>query len=71
MGFSVWFKPVLTGWVKPGWVLPSQPWSHPETFTDTTESGLESEDTHMIVDTNEQDKSLLIDGLEDTIPKNH
>ena len=25
MGFSVWFKPVLTGWVKPGWVLPSQP----------------------------------------------
>jgi len=27
VGFSVWFKPVLTGWVKPGWVLPVQPWS--------------------------------------------
>ena len=25
-GFFVWFKPVLTRWVKPGWVLPSQPW---------------------------------------------
>ena len=25
MGFSVWFKPVLTGWVKLGWVLPVQP----------------------------------------------
>ena len=45
--------------------------SHPETFTDTTESGLEmSEDTEMIIDNNEKDKSLLIDGLEDTIPKN-
>ena len=45
--------------------------SHPETFTETTESGLEmSEDTEMIVDNNDKDKSLLIDGLEDTIPKN-
>ena len=26
MGFSLWFKPVLTGWVKPGWVFPVQPW---------------------------------------------
>ena len=45
--------------------------SNPETFTETTESGLEmSEDTEMIIDNNEKDKSLLIDGLEDTIPKN-
>ena len=44
---------------------------NPETFTETTESGLEmSEDTEMIVDNNDKDKSLLIDGLEDTIPKN-
>ena len=50
---------------------PSESTSNPETFTDTTESGLEmSEDTNMIVDNNEKDKSLLIDGLEDTIPKN-
>merc|ERR1711963_611204 len=48
----------------------SESTSHPETFTDTTESGLESEDTNMIVDSNDKDKSLLIDGLEDTIPKN-
>ena len=25
-GFSVWFKPVSTGWVKLGWVLPDKPW---------------------------------------------
>ena len=50
---------------------PSESTSHPETFTDTTESGLElSEDTNMIVDNNDKDKSLLIDGLEDTISKN-
>ena len=45
--------------------------SNPETFTDTTKSGLErSKDMEMIVDNNEKDKSLLIDGLEDTIPRN-
>ena len=33
--------------------------SHPETFTDTTESGLEmSEDTEMIVDNNEKEKRI-------------
>ena len=33
--------------------------SHLETFTDTTESGLEmSEDTEMIVDNNEKDKRI-------------
>ena len=44
---------------------------NPETFTETTESGLEMpEDTEIIDDNNDKDKSLLIDGLEDTIPKN-
>ena len=33
--------------------------SNPETFTETTESGLEmSEDTEMIIDNNEKDKRL-------------
>ena len=43
----------------------------PETFTETTESGLEmSEDTDMIIDDHEKDKvPILIDGLEETIPK--
>ena len=46
--------------------------TNPETFTESTESGLEmSEDTDMIIDDHEKDKSpnLLIDGLEETIPK--
>ena len=45
--------------------------TNPETFTETTESGLEmSEDTDMIIDDHEKDKvPILIDGLEETIPK--